>query len=193
MALPLHEQIRAARNLHGLSQQKLANLAGVARSVLQRLEDGDNVGIRTIEKVIAPLPERLTFADPSAGPGAVAVDVTALRDLGMRMVNSGAQALQALGTAQGSAAELDELRRVVLEILAIGTEVLQVLEQPQEQRPQYPVGATRYRRKHVVSEALKEHLRRIDPTYDPAKHGPGATPQREQPPAADPPPPERKV
>jgi transcriptional regulator with XRE-family HTH domain len=196
MALPLHEQIRAARNRQGLSQQKLANLAGVARSVLQRLEEGDNVGIRTIEKVIGPLPEKLSFADPATAPGAIAVDMATLHDLGMRMVNAGAQALRTLGTTQPAAAsstpELDELRRVVLEMIGIGAEVLQMLEQPQEKRPQEPAGATRYRGKPVVSEALKEHLRRINPVYNPAKHGSGATPQREEPPA-EPPPPERKV
>ena len=46
MFINLHEQIRAAREAHGLSQQKLAALAGVDRGDIQRLERGDNVTIK---------------------------------------------------------------------------------------------------------------------------------------------------
>jgi transcriptional regulator with XRE-family HTH domain len=52
----LHEQIREARIKAGLSQVKLAELAGIQRSLVQNLEDGRNVTIDTLRKVVPHLP-----------------------------------------------------------------------------------------------------------------------------------------
>jgi transcriptional regulator with XRE-family HTH domain len=52
----LHEQIREARIKAGLSQVKLAQLAGIQRSLVQNLEDGRNVTIDTLRKVVPHLP-----------------------------------------------------------------------------------------------------------------------------------------
>jgi transcriptional regulator with XRE-family HTH domain len=52
----LHEQIRKARLEAGLSQMNLAREAGIQRSLLQNLEDGRNVTLDTLRKVVARLP-----------------------------------------------------------------------------------------------------------------------------------------
>ena len=54
--MKLHEQIRQARQDHGLSQMRLAKLAGVPRSVIQVLEDGGNITLETILRVLTHLP-----------------------------------------------------------------------------------------------------------------------------------------
>jgi transcriptional regulator with XRE-family HTH domain len=139
MENPIHIQLRAAREAHGLTQHELAARAGVGRSDIQRLERGDNVGIRLLEKVLAQLPELTTFQMGGIEvTGRITVDV-------------------------------DSVRQIVLGIVAAGTQALQVLEQarPEQARPaelQGPAGATRFVPKPVVSEELKEYLRRIDPT-----------------------------
>jgi transcriptional regulator with XRE-family HTH domain len=52
----LHEQIRKARLDAGLTQMGLSRAAGIQRSLLQNLEDGRNITIDTLRKVIAHLP-----------------------------------------------------------------------------------------------------------------------------------------
>lgn len=138
MENPVHVQIRAAREAHGLTQHELAARAGVGRSDIQRLERGDNVGIRLLEKVLAQLPDLTTFQMGGIEvTGRITVDV-------------------------------DSVRQIVLGIVASGTQALQVLEQARpSERPaelQGPAGATRFVPKPVVSEELKEYLRQIDPT-----------------------------
>lgn len=138
MENPVHVQLRAAREAHGLTQHELAARAGVGRSDIQRLERGDNVGIRLLEKVLAQLPNLTTFQMGGIEvTGRITVDV-------------------------------DTVRQIVLGIVASGTQALQVLEQARpSERPaelQGPVGATRFVPKPVLSEEFKEYLRRIDPT-----------------------------
>jgi transcriptional regulator with XRE-family HTH domain len=138
MENPVHVQLRAAREAHGLTQHELAARAGVGRSDIQRLERGDNVGIRLLEKVLAQLPDLTTFQMGGIEvTGRITVDV-------------------------------DSVRQIVLGIVAAGTQALQVLEQARpSERPaelQGPAGATRFVPKPVLSEEFKEYLRRIDPT-----------------------------
>jgi len=149
---PLHEQLRAAREAHGYTQEKLAGLTGLYRTDIQRIERGENVTIRKIEAYISGLPhlESLQFGGVEIR-GKITVDVDSVRQMVLDMVTTGANVLQVLGQ----------------------TEEKQGEETPREETPapqprpplEGPVGATRYRRKRVVSEELKEHLRRIDPTY----------------------------
>jgi transcriptional regulator with XRE-family HTH domain len=49
-------QLREARKLGKLTQNELAERAGLPRSRIQMVEDGGNVTIGTLEKVIAQLP-----------------------------------------------------------------------------------------------------------------------------------------
>jgi transcriptional regulator with XRE-family HTH domain len=166
MENPVHVQLRAAREAHGLTQHELAARAGVGRSDIQRLERGDNVGIRLLEKVLAQLPELTTFQMGGVEvTGRITVDV-------------------------------DSVRQIVLDIVAAGTQALQVLEQARlSERPaerpaerHAPAGATRYERKPGASGALKEHLRRIDPTYKAPKRATEADRPDERPRAAVEPP-----
>ena len=49
----LHEDVREARIQHGLSQAKLARLAKIPRSRLRTFEEGGNITINTLEKIVA--------------------------------------------------------------------------------------------------------------------------------------------
>jgi len=53
----LHDEIREARVRSGLSQVKLAELAGVPRTQLRKLENGQNVTLETLMKILAALPD----------------------------------------------------------------------------------------------------------------------------------------
>ena len=57
----LHEAIRQARIEAGLSQKRLAELAGIQRRQLATLESGGNVTINTIRKVLGQLPNLPAF------------------------------------------------------------------------------------------------------------------------------------
>jgi transcriptional regulator with XRE-family HTH domain len=93
----LHDQIREARIARGLSQVKLAQLAGVPRSQLRKFENGEGVHLTTFLKIIGQLPnlDRLTL-----GP----------TELSLRNVD--------VETLRASLTELIEAARGVLEVLA---------------------------------------------------------------------------
>jgi len=57
----LHEAIKKARKELGMSQQKLADLAGIERKQLSILESGGNVTLATVRKVVAHLPNMQPF------------------------------------------------------------------------------------------------------------------------------------
>lgn len=59
--MQLHEAVRHARQEIGLSQKKLAELAGIQRRQLATLEKGGNVTLATLRKVIAHLPNLESF------------------------------------------------------------------------------------------------------------------------------------
>ena len=52
----IHEQIREARIRAGLSQNQLSKLAKVPRAQLRKFEEGGNVTLATVEKLLAHLP-----------------------------------------------------------------------------------------------------------------------------------------
>lgn len=60
----LHEELRRAREKAGLSQQTLANLAGIPRNQVVRAERGENITLDTLRKLAAHLPvTELTLLD----------------------------------------------------------------------------------------------------------------------------------
>jgi len=60
--MQLNEAIRAARIDLGLSQKKLAELAGVQRRQLATMEAGGNVTLKTLRKVLLHLPNLKNFS-----------------------------------------------------------------------------------------------------------------------------------
>lgn len=59
--MQLHEAVKKARKELGLTQAKLAELAGIERKQLSVLENGGNVTLSTVRKVIAHLPNMQSF------------------------------------------------------------------------------------------------------------------------------------
>jgi transcriptional regulator with XRE-family HTH domain len=95
----LHEQVRDARIARGLSQVKLAKLAGVPRSQLRNFENGEGITMTTFLKIISQLPnlERLTL-----GPTELQlqnVDLEALRDTLTELISSAAGVLAVIQAA----------------------------------------------------------------------------------------------
>lgn len=60
----LHEELRRARERAGLSQQALADLAGIPRNQVVRAERGENITVDTLRKIAIHLPvTELTLMD----------------------------------------------------------------------------------------------------------------------------------
>src|SRR5215210_4010973 len=60
----LHEELRRAREKAGLSQQALAQRAGIPRNQIVRAERGENITVDTLRKIVAHLPvTELTLLD----------------------------------------------------------------------------------------------------------------------------------
>ena len=60
----LHEELRRAREKAGLSQQALADKAGIPRNQVVRAERGENITVDTLRKIAAYLPvTELTLLD----------------------------------------------------------------------------------------------------------------------------------
>jgi transcriptional regulator with XRE-family HTH domain len=63
----LHEELRRAREKAGLSQQALAELAGIPRNQVVRAERGENITVDTLRKIAIHLPlTELTLMDTKA-------------------------------------------------------------------------------------------------------------------------------
>ena len=52
----LHDELRKAREKAGLSQQALADRAGIPRNQVVRAERGENITVDTLRKIVAHLP-----------------------------------------------------------------------------------------------------------------------------------------
>ena len=62
--MDLHEELRSAREKAGLSQQALADLAGIPRNQVVRAERGENITVDTLRKIAIHLPlTELTLMD----------------------------------------------------------------------------------------------------------------------------------
>src|SRR5436190_22429739 len=60
----LHDELRRAREKAGLSQQALADRAGIPRNQVVRAERGENITVDTLRKIVAHLPvTELTLLD----------------------------------------------------------------------------------------------------------------------------------
>lgn len=59
--MSLGDEIRAARQERQWSQQQLAEVAGVSRPTVARVEGGEDVSTATLEKVAAALGLRVTL------------------------------------------------------------------------------------------------------------------------------------
>jgi transcriptional regulator with XRE-family HTH domain len=60
----LHEELRAAREVAGLTQSELAKQAGIPRNQVVRAEKGENITLDTLRKIAAYLPlENLTLLE----------------------------------------------------------------------------------------------------------------------------------
>lgn len=60
----LHEELRRAREKAGLSQQALADQAGIPRNQVVRAERGENITVDTLRRIAAHLPvTELTLLD----------------------------------------------------------------------------------------------------------------------------------
>ena len=63
----LHDELRRAREKAGLSQQALAERAGIPRNQVVRAERGENITVDTLRKIVAHLPvTELTLLDTTA-------------------------------------------------------------------------------------------------------------------------------
>lgn len=101
----LHNQIREARIKAGLSQMQLARLAGIQRSLVQNLENGRNVTIGTLRKVVRHLPN-LDVLD--AGPFKIVTSRTAeVRDGVRQMLAAGQRLLAILDEARMQEVQVD--------------------------------------------------------------------------------------
>jgi transcriptional regulator with XRE-family HTH domain len=94
----LHEQIRAARLRAGLTQVKLAKLAGVPRSQLRKFEEGGNITLNTLRKIVAQLPDlhTLNLGAVELLPGSM--DAAAIRAAAKDMIAVGQRLLAAVGS-----------------------------------------------------------------------------------------------
>ncbi|HYI11828.1 MAG TPA: helix-turn-helix transcriptional regulator [Thermoanaerobaculia bacterium] len=93
----LHEQLREARIRAGLTQVKLAKLANVPRSQLRKFEEGGNITLTTLRKLVTQLPDlqRLNLGAVEILPGNV--DPVAIRSAAADMIALGHRLLAAVG------------------------------------------------------------------------------------------------
>ena len=92
----LHDQIRQAREEHGLSQAELARLAGLPRERVRQLESGGNVTLETFRKIIAQLPRLKTLSLGSTELQARGAGIPQIRNALATWLEAGRQLLTLL-------------------------------------------------------------------------------------------------
>lgn len=94
----LHEQVREARIEAGLTQVKLAQLAGVPRSQLRKFEEGGNITLTTLRKIVSQLPNirSLNLGAVALTPGSVDQDL--VRQTAIQLILLGQELLKTVGT-----------------------------------------------------------------------------------------------
>lgn len=95
----LGEEIRLARIGHGLTQSKLARDAGVPRSQLRKLEEGGNVTLETVRKVLAQLPNLRSVSLGAVEMHTGAIDPTTARQAITDLIAAGYRVLAVLDAA----------------------------------------------------------------------------------------------
>ncbi len=128
----LHKQLEQARIAQGLSREQLAELAGLQREQIRRLESGANFTRDTLLKVLPHLPSLKTLDLGPTELRAGGTDLAELRDVLAGFLENGRRLLTLL-------------ERVSVAPL-----------------PEGPAGATRVRPSGRVSPELEERLRRLE-------------------------------
>jgi transcriptional regulator with XRE-family HTH domain len=95
----LHAQIRQARVDHGLSQSELARRAGIPRDRLRQFENGENITVDTLMKILAQLPNLQSVTLGAVEGRTTAVDLTEIRDAVAEWLESGRRVLALVESA----------------------------------------------------------------------------------------------
>ena len=85
----LHVQIREARIAHGLNQSELARRAGIPRTTLRDFENGENITIETLIKILAQLPNLTQITLGAVQARTTGVDLHEIRDAVARWLEDG--------------------------------------------------------------------------------------------------------
>jgi transcriptional regulator with XRE-family HTH domain len=162
----LHDQIREARIKAGLTQVKLAKLAGVPRSQLRKFEEGGNITLATLRKIVAQLPDlqTLNLGAVELQPGGV--DQEMVRQTAIQLILIGQELLKSVGTWAGGGAKAPEPATAEEPFI-----VEEVKPEP-ERHVDEPVGATRYVRKHSLTPEMRERLLRLGALIEQEKSKP---------------------
>jgi transcriptional regulator with XRE-family HTH domain len=160
----LHEQIREARIKAGLTQVKLAKLAGVPRSQLRKFEEGGNITLSTLRKIVAQLPDlqTLNLGAVELQPGGV--DQELVRRTAIQLILIGQELLKSVGTWAGTGATAPEPEA------AEEPFVIEAVKPDPERHVDEPVGATRFVRKHSLSPEMRERLLRLGALIEQGKN-----------------------
>lgn len=92
----LHDQIRQARIDHGLNQSELARRAGIPRDRLRQFENGENITVETLMKILAQLPNLQTVNIGAVEVRTGAVDIAEVREAVAQWLESGRKLLTLL-------------------------------------------------------------------------------------------------
>jgi transcriptional regulator with XRE-family HTH domain len=107
----LHSEIRQARIEQGLSQSELARRAGIPRDRLRQFENGENITIDTLMKILAQLPNLETVTLGAVRARTKAVDLTEVRNAAEEWLESGRRLLASidsvLAVQSGSGSDAD--------------------------------------------------------------------------------------
>lgn len=98
----LHTQIRQARMDHGLSQSELARRAGIPRDRLRQFENGENITIETLLKILAQLPNLRSVTLGSVEGRTAGVDLKEIRDAVAEWLESGRRVLALIESAMAA-------------------------------------------------------------------------------------------
>lgn len=95
----LHEQVRQARVDHGLTQSELARRAGIPRDRLRQFENGENITVETLMKILGQLPNLKAVSLGAVEAQTGAVDITEVREAVAQWLESGRRLLTLLERA----------------------------------------------------------------------------------------------
>jgi len=148
----IHDEVREARIRAGLSQNTLARLARVPRSQLRKLEEGGNVTLATVQKILDQLPGvQMTLAPAQ-------VDESALHEALMALVAAAHRVLEVLGEQPGQPASVPPPQPAS----APFSKPAKAPVAPMPRHDQGPVGATRFyggrEREREMAKQLQKSL-----------------------------------
>lgn len=95
----LHTQIRQARIDHDLTQSELARRAGIPRDRLRRFENGENITVDTLQKILAQLPNLRSVQLGAVEARTEAVDLTDIRNAIAEWLEAGQRLLTLVDNA----------------------------------------------------------------------------------------------